>query len=249
MSELSGNEMSTDLFDEANPYRLVFDTETTGFPSKKVGPKDDAQNVVVELGASLVDVRTWKVQQSLSFIIQTPVPLISDFLINEVHGISNELSLAVGMELDDALAPFIALCKAANWQIVGHNVKFDKEMMAIMLMHHFIVRWIGLPMSFVCLRPQRWLKLVEVVNIRRRSCKKLLSFLQKLLWAMRTEFTLTWLQLSLSLNIFMKEISNAISPNERGDCGCEDEAPASSSVLRKLQTGRHPCRHRGWYFV
>jgi DNA polymerase-3 subunit epsilon len=146
MSELSGNEMSTDLFDEANPYRLVFDTETTGFPSKKVGPKDDAQNVVVELGASLVDVRTWKVQQSLSFIIQTPVPLISDFLINEVHGISNELSLAVGMELDDALAPFIALCKAANWQIVGHNVKFDKEMMAIMLQRsdafaHMIHDW------------------------------------------------------------------------------------------------------------
>lgn len=117
---------------DSNKLRLVFDTETTGFPSQKLDAIDSRQNVVVELGASLVDISTWKVQQSMSVIIRTPRPFISQFVV-DVHGITNEFSMAVGCDADLALELFINLCKAANWALVGHNVKFDKDMMEIML--------------------------------------------------------------------------------------------------------------------
>lgn len=115
-----------------NNFRLVFDTETTGFPSQKLDAIDPKQNVVVELGASLLDISTWKVQQSMSVIIRTPSPYINSFVV-DVHGITNEFSLAVGCDADDALALFLNMCKAASWRLVGHNVKFDVDMMAIML--------------------------------------------------------------------------------------------------------------------
>jgi DNA polymerase III epsilon subunit-like protein len=118
---------------EASPYRLVFDTETNGFPKSGIGSMEAGQSVVVELGASLVDTRDWKVQQRVSLIISTPSPEIPGFLVTDVHGISNELSVAIGVDAKVAVDIFVSLAKSANWQLVGHNVEFDIKMMKIML--------------------------------------------------------------------------------------------------------------------
>ena len=117
---------------DPNPYRCVFDTETTGFASPKLSATDPKQNVVVELGCSLINVNTFKVEQSFSVIICTPEPFINSFVV-DVHGITNEFSIAVGCDLELALANFVHMAKVSNWQFVGHNIDFDERMMLIML--------------------------------------------------------------------------------------------------------------------
>lgn len=112
-------------------YIAVLDTETTGF-MKKVPANDPGQNVACEIAVALVNIDTRRVEQIASFIIKTDVP-IPQFLVDEVHGISNDFSQAVGQTLDDAMIPILRLCEASGWNIVCHNVKFDKEVMEIMI--------------------------------------------------------------------------------------------------------------------
>jgi DNA polymerase-3 subunit epsilon len=112
-------------------YILVFDTETSGFPKKGIPADDPGQNVVVELAASLVDLRTRRVQSQISFMLKTDVE-IPQFLVENVHGISNQMTHEIGVGLDTAVAAFTELCEAADWNVAAHNAKFDKEMMDIM---------------------------------------------------------------------------------------------------------------------
>lgn len=112
-------------------YMAFLDTETSGF-IKKVPADDPTQNVACEIAVALVNTETRRVEQLISCIIKTDAP-IPQFLVDQVHGISNELSHAVGHELDSVLPAILRICEVADWNIVCHNTKFDKEVMSVMI--------------------------------------------------------------------------------------------------------------------
>lgn len=111
-------------------YMAFLDTETSGF-MKKVPATDPEQNVACEIAVALVNLETRKVEQIVSVILKTDVYINSHVVA--IHGITNEISQAVGHPLDGVMPAIIRMCEAADWHICCHNVKFDKEVMSIMI--------------------------------------------------------------------------------------------------------------------
>lgn len=112
-------------------YISVLDTETTGF-MKKVPANSPEQNTACEIAVALVNTETRRVEQIVSAIIKTDVP-VPQFLVDNVHGISNEFSHEVGHDLNHVMPAILRICEASGWNIVCHNVKFDKEVMEVMI--------------------------------------------------------------------------------------------------------------------
>ncbi len=107
---------------------LIFDTETTGLPQRWNAPITDTDN-----WPRCVQI-AWQLHDELGNLIEHQDFLIKPegynipFDAERIHGISTELALKEGVDLDFALAKFnIALSKAKF--VVGHNVSFDLNVM------------------------------------------------------------------------------------------------------------------------
>ena len=105
---------------------LIFDTETTGFPSSSLPHSDPSQPYVVQLAALLTTQSM--ILQRFKTIIQCPIESSEGAF--KVHGISKEKSMDEGIPLRTALAAFNDLTLSAN-RLVAHNMKFDLHMMEI----------------------------------------------------------------------------------------------------------------------
>ncbi|KKK98313.1 hypothetical protein LCGC14_2643980 [marine sediment metagenome] len=105
---------------------LIFDTETTGFPSNHAPLSDPIQPHLIQLAALLTveDV----VLQKFETIIQCPIEVPEAAF--KVHGISMEKSQAEGVPLATALAAFNDLLFQAD-RLVAHNMRFDLKLMEI----------------------------------------------------------------------------------------------------------------------
>lgn len=112
-------------------YMAFLDTETSGF-LKNCPADDPTQNTACEIAVAMVNLETRNIEQIVSMIIKTDAP-ISSFLVNEIHGISNELSHAIGADADVALSAVMRIVEACDWNVTCHNVPFDKKVMAVML--------------------------------------------------------------------------------------------------------------------
>lgn len=105
---------------------LFFDTETTGLPKNWRAPITDLDNWprLVQIAWILAD------DQGNRLEIKDHIIKPEDFSIPQeaanVHGISTERALAVGVSLDKVLNTFAKLVDQADY-IVAHNIAFDEK--------------------------------------------------------------------------------------------------------------------------
>jgi DNA polymerase III subunit alpha len=107
---------------------LIFDTETTGLPRNWNAPYTDLDNWPRAVQIA------WQLHDEMGNLIEA-----KDFLIRpdgydipydaeRIHGISTELALAEGVDLEDVVAEFNLAIEQAQF-VVGQNIGFDLNIM------------------------------------------------------------------------------------------------------------------------
>lgn len=108
---------------------MFYDTETTGLPVWSEPSEGENQPHMVQLAAKLVDADTRKVIQSIDLIIR-PDGWVIPAEVTEIHGITTEHALAVGVPEALALQMLLAMWRAASVR-AGHNESFDARIIRI----------------------------------------------------------------------------------------------------------------------
>jgi len=107
---------------------LFYDTETTGLPLFKEPSEHPGQPHIVQLAAALVDTDTRKKVSSIDVMIKPDGWAIPEEM-TEIHGISNELAINVGVPLDEAIDVFLSMW---NERVrIAHNQSFDARIIRI----------------------------------------------------------------------------------------------------------------------
>jgi DNA polymerase III epsilon subunit-like protein len=108
---------------------LVFDSETTGLSKTQIISPSTMHlwPHIVQFSYIVFDTESNKMVKIKDSIIKVP----DGFIITEenakIHGITTEISLAKGVDLEPVLEEFFEDLKTAD-HIVGHNVSFDINM-------------------------------------------------------------------------------------------------------------------------
>ena len=105
---------------------LVFDTETTGFPSRGSPITDQRQPYLVQLAVLLAEGES--LLERWDSVVSCPVEIPE--AASKVHGITTERSRAEGISNDEAVRIFDLLVKRAN-RLICHNTIFDMQIMRI----------------------------------------------------------------------------------------------------------------------
>ena len=113
---------------------IFYDTETTGLPLFREPSEHPGQPHIVQLAACLVDLDTRNTIASMDVIIQPDGWTIPDE-VAEIHGITTEHALAVGVPAKLALQLFLNL--AMGRKRIAHNEQFDAQLVRIALLRHF----------------------------------------------------------------------------------------------------------------
>ena len=110
---------------------IFYDTETTGFPSGKKFDDDPCQPHIVQLAAHLVDTDTREIVSSMDVIVKPDcweIPQVT----TDVHGISTEHALAVGVPEDEVVSMFLRMWQGRTR--IAHNEQFDAKILRIAAM-------------------------------------------------------------------------------------------------------------------
>lgn len=118
--------------------KLFFDTETTGKADFKAPPTAAHQPRIVQLGALLTD-DEGKELQSINFIIK-PNGFTIPKMASDIHGITDEIANAIGINIEDALGPFSRFWTLAHC-VVAHNKGFDLLMLDVESFHMRKEQW------------------------------------------------------------------------------------------------------------
>lgn len=115
---------------------LFFDTETTGFVQDRLPVDHPDQPYIVQLAAELTEDDGEPVA-GFSFIID---PGIGEITIpakaSDVHGITDERAVALGVSSEFALGAFTHLYQRADL-VVAHNIKFDRAVIETAISRHY----------------------------------------------------------------------------------------------------------------
>lgn len=113
---------------------LFFDTETTGLPKSWSAPVTDADNWprLVQLAWLLYDNEGHRLAGD-SVIIK-PEGFTIPETASKIHGITTERALAEGAPLLPVMRMFLTLLDGLGDFIVGHNIEFDKNIVAAELL-------------------------------------------------------------------------------------------------------------------
>ncbi len=111
---------------------LVFDTETGGFPSKKISVIHPDQPPTVQLGAMLVT-REWVIAE-LSVVIACDDRKLNPHAV-AVHGMDRDFCNRYGIRPGQATSAFLALMDKAD-VLVCHNFDFDSQMIEMLIATH-----------------------------------------------------------------------------------------------------------------
>lgn len=124
-------------------YILFYDTETTGLPLWDQPSEREDQPHIVQLAAQLVDADTRDVVQSINVIVNAARWHIPKE-VSDIHGITTDLSLHVGVGEKAALDCFLDMwCPSKtlgadlNHLRVGHNQSFDARIIRIGLKRYY----------------------------------------------------------------------------------------------------------------
>lgn len=125
----SEQKSTSTTIDKSSHFILFFDTETTGLPIDYNAPASDTSNWprLVQLSWILTD-SNFKIVNKQDLIIK-PNGYSIPSNVSRLHGISTERALKDGVELIDALKIFSDDISKAS-MCVGHNISFDKKIVA-----------------------------------------------------------------------------------------------------------------------
>ena len=109
---------------------LAFDTETTDLPRNHLEKTHPAQPHLLQFAAIAFDDMGYEIDRLFTLVKPGPSALLSGAAYN-AHGISLERASTEGIEPLDVFRWFTI--KASNAKrIIGHNVQFDIQIMAIL---------------------------------------------------------------------------------------------------------------------
>lgn len=108
---------------------LFYDTETTGLPDWTAPSESEHQPHLVQLAAILVNLDNWQAIQHMDVIIK-PEGWEIPKEVSEIHGITTEHALAVGVEEDLALHMLLSMWKGRAMR-VSYNRTFDQRIIRI----------------------------------------------------------------------------------------------------------------------
>jgi DNA polymerase-3 subunit epsilon len=112
---------------------LFFDTETTGFFNDRLPVDHPTQPHIVQLAAQLSE-KDGRPVAGFSLIIDPGVEIPPGAA--SVHGITTERAVKFGVSSEFALSTFAHLYQRAEL-IVGHNIKFDKNVTETAISRHY----------------------------------------------------------------------------------------------------------------
>lgn len=108
--------------------KLIYDTETTGFPEDRLPLEHPTQPHLVELGMKQTD-DDGKMIQCGSMIVK-PEGWIIPQSATAVHGISQEMAMDVGLPLKIVMATFCEWYNRSG-EVIAHNEAFDDKIVRI----------------------------------------------------------------------------------------------------------------------
>lgn len=114
---------------------LFYDFETTGLPDFKKPSRADHQPHIVQLAAILADPETGDVISSVDLIVRPngwEIPTEA----SDIHGITTEKAMKVGVDEDTIVALLMAFSEYADLRI-AHNESFDARIMRIALFRFY----------------------------------------------------------------------------------------------------------------
>ena len=117
---------------------IFYDTETTGLPDFKAPSDSEQQPHIVQLAAAMVDLDARKMVQSFDLIIR-PDDWHIPREVSDIHGITYELAMDVGVSEEEALNTFLAMIETPEskqlapvfHKRIAHNCSFDDRIMRI----------------------------------------------------------------------------------------------------------------------
>jgi DNA polymerase-3 subunit epsilon len=117
---------------------LTFDTETTDLPNWKVPSDDPSQPHLVQLAAILSDAETQEVIEKMDVIIKPDGWIIPQETI-DIHGITNEKALEVGIPETEAVQMLIDMWvrNGVTAERVAYNKTFDQRIIRIAMKRYF----------------------------------------------------------------------------------------------------------------
>jgi len=107
---------------------IFFDTETTGIPDWKIQSDDEKQPHMVQLAAVKVDKESKEIISSIDLIIKPTEWVIPQETI-DIHGITNDHAMEVGMSEKNALAIFLEFWGGSKR--IAFNTTFDNRIIRI----------------------------------------------------------------------------------------------------------------------
>jgi len=116
---------------------FVFDFETggeNGLPQWKIPSNDPSQPHILSAAALVVDADTQKVLQSVDLIVKPDGWEVTQEL-TEIHGISNEYAMDVG--IPEYSVAEIIMTLAEGCKQIAYNATFDRRVMRIALKRFF----------------------------------------------------------------------------------------------------------------
>lgn len=114
---------------------LAYDVETNGMPIWNEPSSDPRQPHLVQLAAHLVDVDARRIIQTIDLIAEPDGWEIPDD-VAEIHGITTEHAMEVGLPENVMLDAFICLWNRCDFR-VAHNETFDSRLIRIAIKRHF----------------------------------------------------------------------------------------------------------------
>lgn len=112
---------------------LVFDTETTGIPSRELNHKLDHPDYPWPVSFAAVLYGTDRTEIAAVHKLVRPDGWVSDPEAAKVHGLTHERLMDEGVPIRDVLDEYAALREACT-VVAGHNVSFDRQIMRAALM-------------------------------------------------------------------------------------------------------------------
>lgn len=107
---------------------FAYDTETTGIPDWKIPSDDPSQPHLVQLAGILADTDSRQIISSVDLIIRPDGWEIPDE-VAEIHGITTEKAMEVGVREVEAFEIFMTLW--GGRMRIAHNRTFDQRIMRI----------------------------------------------------------------------------------------------------------------------
>ena len=115
--------------------KLFYDKEATGFPIWKEPSDHPDQPHIVQMAAKLVDDDTRRTVQSINLIIK-PDGWEIPAEVTEIHGITTEHAIDVGVDEATAVQLMYSLSRVADKRI-AYNESFDSRIMRIALKRYY----------------------------------------------------------------------------------------------------------------